>query len=36
MEAEGFIGQEGKLGSSRILLKSSSEFFRGCFVKDVE
>ena len=27
MEAQGFIGQEGKLGLARIILKSSREFF---------
>lgn len=29
MEAQGFIGQEGKLGLARIILKSSREFFKG-------
>ena len=36
MEAEGFLGQEGKLGPARIILKSSREFFKGDFVEDTE
>lgn len=36
MEAEGFIGQEGKFGPARIILQSSREFFKGNFVGDVE
>lgn len=36
MEAEGFMGQEGKLGPARLNLKSSREFFKGDFVGDTE
>lgn len=36
MEAEDFIGWEGKLGPARIIFKSSREFFKGYFVEDIE
>lgn len=36
MEAEGFIGQEGKLGLARLNLKNSREFFKGDFAGDTE
>lgn len=36
MEAEGFLGQEEKLGLARIILQSSRKFFKGGFVEDTE